>query len=60
MTLFKTPVKKQGEVEETKPQLKNKHFQQPSMLCDFANSHDIDIVTIIPFDRFQVIYYYEK
>lgn len=40
--------------------LKNKHFQHPDDLCEFVNTNDIDIQSIVSYDRFQALYYYEN
>jgi hypothetical protein len=44
----------------TKKELKVKHFQTPEDLCTFVNGSNITIYAIVPFDRFQAVYYYEK
>ncbi len=41
----------------TKKKLEVKHFQTPDMLVEFVNENEITIVSIVPFDRFQAIYY---
>lgn len=43
-----------------KRELKVKHFQSPEMLCDFVNVTELTILSIVAFDRFQALYYYDK
>jgi len=43
-----------------KKALKTKHFQTPDLLCEFVNESDITIQSIVSFDRFQALYYYEN
>lgn len=43
-----------------KKELKVKHFQHPDGLVEFFNENDVTLVSIVAFDRFQALYYYEN
>jgi len=43
-----------------KKELKNKHFQYPDDLCEFVNTHNVQVHSIVSFNGAQALYYYNS
>lgn len=48
-----------NQVTAKKKRLDVRHFQTPESLVEWVNRNDVKPLSIVPYDRFQAVYFYQ-